>query len=267
METKTNRNDIDCPYCNESFLQFCTINRGELDEEDSYHILKRVFHENCSAGHNGKNDEEALCGFCRHLRLGHLLRCLRKQSLPFESLRFCRFEDINTRQECPLCRLIIRSGLPYSIFAGAGSSAKCSGASLEICFYSGSILPRIRYRDGSWRISRRVYYEDRNTHSCAKEEEKVVEVDDAEPSDDKGETVFWDEKHEMELSVSDKIRRKKSRKIGTNVDWAFLNERLEHCYSEHHHVLPALSVYGPRIFDLLMCIIDGLCLEIQKAAM
>ena len=258
MEAEASKSD--CPYCTKDFLQFSTTNRDE-PEEESYQIMKKVFHEECASSHD-TDDERLLCDFCRHLRLSHLLRCLGKINLPFESVRFCRFEEINKRQECPFCRLIIRSGLPYSIFAGVGSSTKYGGTSLEICVFSGSILPRIRYQDGGWKISRRVYYEAKRNQTWTKEEGKPDEVNEMEllnefnnlrASDEEDGMKSWDENDKMapsepsepsemmEFSVSDRIGR---RKIGADIDWAFLKGRLERCYSEHSSC--ALSSTGVR---------------------
>ena len=257
QEMKPEASRSGCSYCTKGFLQFSTINHDEPKEEESYLIMKKVFHEDCASSHEITDDECLLCGFCRHLRLTHLLRCLGKEKLPFESVRFCRFEDFNLRQECAFCRLIIRSGLPYSIFAGIGLSTNYDGSSLEISFYPGSILPRIRYRDRGWETSRRVYYEDRKNKSWIKEKGDLDEVNEMGFLNRVKKIKFLDKKNKMESSessnrmVSSMSDRTGRRKIGAYVDWAFLKGRLEHCYSEHPSCAPSSFGIWPAQFRII----------------
>ncbi|KAF7421129.1 hypothetical protein PC9H_011649 [Pleurotus ostreatus] len=66
-----------------------------------------MFHKRCESCQLADEDEVGgpLCSFCKHLRLRHLSLCYRRLDqavVPYGAL-----EDVETRQHCPLCSLIV----------------------------------------------------------------------------------------------------------------------------------------------------------------
>lgn len=145
-----------CPFCTKPLLQF----GGEPQDPDSKRLMKMLFHGDCSIGNEEDASEvkQPLCEFCRHLRLRHLLDCLEESILPCR-IRFCAFEDIEKRQRCPFCHLLIRSGMPYSFFSGMTSSTKYEGGFLLMRIEWRSIHVAFKYRSGRIETARQVYYE------------------------------------------------------------------------------------------------------------
>lgn len=118
-----------CNLCTDSLLRF----EGDEapNEEESKGIAKLLFHGTCSNEKDKHGAQELLCDFCRHLRLNHLLRCLKNGKLRC-SIRFCEFKDIEKRQSCPFCHLLIRSAMPYAYFSGMATRADFEGGFLEM---------------------------------------------------------------------------------------------------------------------------------------
>lgn len=145
-----------CNLCTESLLRF------EGDEtpnkEESKRLTKLLFHGTCSNEKDPYDSEESLCDFCRHLRLNHLLKCLKDGKLRC-SIRFCESEDIEKRQSCPFCHLLIRSAMPYEFFSGMATRSDFEGGFLEMIVQGGgSIYMKFQYPDLGWMGARRIYY-------------------------------------------------------------------------------------------------------------
>lgn len=77
---------------------------------DLYHLL----HEECSTCRLPADSETQLCAFCQHIRLRHILGCLsefrtrfgREYSTLNLEVDFGDLEEIQSRQNCGLCRLV-----------------------------------------------------------------------------------------------------------------------------------------------------------------
>lgn len=144
-----------CHLCTESLLRF----EGDdtPDEEDSKRLTKLLFHGACSNEKDINEAQEPLCEFCRHLRLNHLLECLKDGELRC-SIRFCEFEDIEKRQNCPFCHLLIRSAMPYAFFSGMATRSEFEGGFLEMTVEGGeSIYMKFQYPERGWMGARRIF--------------------------------------------------------------------------------------------------------------
>ncbi|KAF9892979.1 hypothetical protein FE257_000571 [Aspergillus nanangensis] len=237
----------ECCFCTNNLLQF---NHDDPDPKTSSRCMRRLFHGACCM--DGVHDTEdrglSLCAFCRHLRLGHLLGCLGGVKLPFDYIRLCAFEDIEKRQECVFCQLLIRSGMPYSYFAGMTPPAHFEGGSLEMSLGSGTIGMRFRYEDGAWVGARQVHFSgegDKGGSRCKGYVELVSEG--------------WikEEKEKQDLPV--RVKRCRSTHRGSNkptrlggyVDWNLLSQWLESCSSGHPRCIPKHFGENPTAFRLI----------------
>ncbi|KAJ5927936.1 heterokaryon incompatibility [Penicillium verhagenii] len=155
-----------CRLCTESLLN---IEYGEQPSQDeAKRLAELLFHGTCSNAKDDNEDQQLLCEFCRHLRLNHLLECLKDSKLRY-SIRFCSFNHIEKRKSCSFCRLLIQSALPYAFFAGTISPASFKDGWLDMIVEPRrSIFMKFQFPGGSWRGGKRVYFDSKGVESpCA----------------------------------------------------------------------------------------------------
>lgn len=130
----------DCALCLSSVFSYSSSEYGP-SEKARYDL----FHQPCSACSVVDSRADSLCGFCQHLRLRHLVRCVEPETrirLLFSLFKGLVEDDFVT--ECQLCRLV-----NHMIMVGlsAAQLSEVRKANCDIVLYSG--LPPDSQPEGS----------------------------------------------------------------------------------------------------------------------
>ncbi|KAJ5953483.1 heterokaryon incompatibility [Penicillium verhagenii] len=235
-----------CHLCTESLLN---IEYGEQpSQEEVKRLAEFLFHGTCSNAKDDNEDQQSLCDFCRHLRLNHLLGCLKDSKLRY-SIRFCSFKDIEKRKSCSFCRLLIRSALPYAFFAGTISPASFQDGWLDMIVEPrGSIFMKFQFPGGAWRGGKRVYFDSAGLKSpCAglselMGQEVIQENDTPEP------------RRRFGSRDTRPVSFRTIKRIGGFVNWDLLSGWLNDCsegVKDHSECGPKLLGVKPAHFRLI----------------
>lgn len=134
--------DGHCALCPSSVSYYSPSESGP-SEQERYDL----FHKPCSSCSVIDSQAYSLCGFCQHLRLRHLVRCVEpdtKRRFLFAFRKGLIENPVVT--ECPLCRLVSHM-IVVGLSAAQLSEARKSEDNCDIVLYLG--LPQHSQPDGS----------------------------------------------------------------------------------------------------------------------
>jgi len=122
--------DEDCPLCPSSLFYY-----KHSESEPTGQERHELFHRPCPACSLAMSQEESICDFCQHLRLKHLIRCVKPETRMgfLFPLRKGLAEDYIV-SKCPLCRIV-----NHMIVVGliAGQLSEIKGTNYDIILYLG----------------------------------------------------------------------------------------------------------------------------------
>ncbi|KAK0623967.1 heterokaryon incompatibility protein-domain-containing protein [Immersiella caudata] len=165
---ESNPSVADCNICRSGFFGDFEIKNDIEARKLTPDLSLALFHGDCDRCNRELLSDTALCAFCQHLRLRHLLLCVDFEQPPFKNIqiKFCDFEDAVKRvtvDGCTFCRLAVRSALPYRYFSGVAGPNEFDSATLALRFSQAGIQPTLYFpealaRVGSWEMGRNIRY-------------------------------------------------------------------------------------------------------------
>jgi len=236
---------LDCEVCSPGLFDFFggfdIINDAEA-RKLTQQLSPQLFHGTCKRCDEEEttfaSDATALCTFCQHLRLRHLLCCVEftKRPLQDAQIKFCKTEDAAERMgDCSFCRLIIRSALPYRYLAGLAAPSEFDDSSLTLELTEDGILPRLYFGAGGWEKGRLIRYRDRHASTI--------------------------ESHHLARSEGTFLGGSVSRDVplvGSYINWDLAARWLSHCYREHEDCTGTGNFTLPASFRVID--VDKRCL-------
>jgi hypothetical protein len=165
--SRTERHPESC-HCCDSYMFTFDWGLQQPDKEEqgriSNTLSKQLFHQNCTMCHVPSAADEglAVCDFCKHLQLRHILFCIDWTQKPFKGtyIQFCQTESIKERSECLFCQLVVHTTMPYAYFSGVVETNSFAGKCVEFTVDEGSFFTRIKdLSTGSWARGRRLFFE------------------------------------------------------------------------------------------------------------
>ena len=127
----------ECALCPSS-LGYQNYSESEPTQEERH----KLFHELCPTCSPAKAQNQSMCDFCQHLRLEHLIKCLKPEiRMPFAFPLQNGLANASIVTECPLCRIV-----NHMLMVGLSRDqlAQIRGTNHDIILYLGSAQdPRI----------------------------------------------------------------------------------------------------------------------------
>ena len=127
----------ECALCPSSLI-YQIHSESEPTREERHEL----FHEWCPTCSPAKAQDESTCDFCQHLRLRHLIKCLKPEiRMPFAFPLLNGLANTSVVTKCPLCRTV-----NHMLMVGLNGDqlAQIKGTNSDIILYLGSAQdPRI----------------------------------------------------------------------------------------------------------------------------
>ena len=209
--------DDQCVLCPSSLFYYAP-SKSEPTGQERYEL----FHQPCSACSLTKSLEESMCDFCQHLRLKHLIRCV-KPEIRMRLLFPLRKElvDNHVVTKCPLCRFV-----NHMIVVGLGaeriSQVRATG-SYDVVLFLGP--PQDSQWGPSGLPSADIYVSSSDTDGSSNIWVGDLHIDDGK----KGKAC-------RSILYNGYAKRTKDSAVppvGEMLSWACLKDRINECYEAH----------------------------------
>lgn len=181
--------------------------------DPSESLFAKIFLTTCSACSNVPMANNALCNFCHHLRLHHLLCCLASSSLHlFPTVILGRYEEIQSRHSCVFCGFISQEIKTKEQTTGIRVPGNH--------FIALEVLNTFREGFATSRSGHAAIYVVKLSHDESKGSFKAT---------------FWNKTRIQEICVRDRTSPAAWTAMPKTIDWNRLRNWLKDCETNHVH--------------------------------